>query len=411
ISLFAGFYPAAVMSSFQPVAALKKQFNPSFNKLNINYLRKGLIVFQFTVALVLITGTYIIGEQIQFILNKDLGFAQEAIVYSKTPWQKGEEKSYQFYQALQTIPAIEASSMHLATPSGDNRSVNLFDIPNNEELKKQLVYQKFIDEHYLDLFEIELLAGRNVMPSDSLNQIVVNEQLARQMGYSDAADALNQTIKTDDESYPIVGVVKDFHHKNLQVAIEPLLLRYAGFKNYVSYKFQPQTDGATIEKTIAEIAAIWQNIYPEIPYDFSFYDESVAQMYETERQTAKLMQTATFVAVLISCLGLFGLVSFMVVQRTREIGIRKVLGASVANIVGLLSKDFLWLVGIAIFIGTPIAYWLGQRWLADYAYAIEVEWWMFGLTAALAIGIAFLTVSTQSLRAALINPVDSLKEE
>lgn len=411
VSLLAGAYPAAILSSFKPVAAMKQQLNTSFNQLNINWLRKGLIIFQFAVTFILIAGTYIVSEQIQFILHKDLGFAKDAIVYTRTPWQKSAEQKLQFKQALEKLPAIEQISLHYTPPTADANSANFYKFPHNGELTEQLIFRKFIDENYLDLYEIELLAGRNVIPRDSSNEIIINETLAQMMGFSEAVQALNRTLSNDGETYPIVGVVKDFHHKNLQTAIEPLLFSYNGFKNFLSYKFNPQTEGATIEKTITQLATTWNNIYPETPFNYTFYDESIAKMYDTERRTAKLMQTATLIAILISCLGLFGLVSFMVTQRTREIGIRKVLGASVTDIVGLLAKDFLWLVGIAIVIGIPVAYWCGQRWLADYAYAQGLSWWIFGLTALISVGVAFFTVSLQSLRAALINPVDSLKEE
>lgn len=411
VSLLAGLYPATVLSAYQPVVALKKQIKTSHNKLNINFLRKGLIVFQFTITLILITGTYLLSEQIHYILNKDLGFAQEAIIYTQMPWQKGEEKIAQFHHVLQQIPAIQQTSGHYAPPTSDNMNVNFYNLPREDELVEQKVYRKMIDESYIDLYELTLLAGRNVMPSDSSNQFIINQTLAQVMGYENPNDALNQTFSNEDETCIVIGVVEDFHHQTLQEAINPLIMTYDDFPDYLSYKFQPNTDGATIEKTLAQLATNWHNIYPEISFDYTFYDDFIAQQYDTERRTAKLLQTATFIAILISCLGLFGLVSFMVVQRTREIGVRKVLGASVTNIVGLLSKDFLWLVGIAILIGTPISYWLGQKWLADYAYAIEMKWWMFGLTAAVAIGIAFMTVSVQSIKAALVNPVESLKEE
>lgn len=411
VSILAGLYPAFISASFQPVNAIKGQISQHSRYLNNNYLRRGLIVFQFAVALVLITTTFIIGKQLQFIQQKDLGFDQEAILYSKTPWQKGAEKKLQFKKALAERPSIQQISVHHTPPVSDATSANFYDFPLNGELQETVVFRKSIDEHYLDLYDIELLAGRTVTPTDSLNEIVVNERLLYEMQISEPTEALGKHLIEDNEKYVIIGVVKDFHHQDLHHKIAPLLLTYGSYNSFISYKFHAQTDNETIEKTLQSLAQTWNTIYPETPFDYHFYDESIAQLYQTERRTAKLLQTATLVAILISCMGLFGLVSFTVARRHREIGIRKVLGASVADIVSLLSKDFVVLVLIAIMIGAPLAYYAVLQWLTDFAYRIELQWWMFVVTGAAALGLAFLTVGVQSMQAALTNPVETLRDE
>lgn len=413
VSLLSGGYPAFVLSSFLPVIALKNQTASERGAWSTNWIRKGLIVVQFTISLILIAGTLIIGRQIDFFLNKDLGFDQDAIVYFYTPWQQTADKRAVLKNELSRIPNIEMISQHESPPAQNGWSSSVFKYQKNDETQELNVHRKYGDENFTKLYNIELVAGRNLMPADSLREFLVNETMTKKMGFSNAEAAIGQNIILDENvHYPIVGVVKDFHHLTLKSKIEPLAIAINNSARCFSLKLATTDKGISdLKATMDKVAAIWKNIYPDDEFNYNFFDESIAKFYEAEQRTSKLMKTATGIAIFISCIGLFGLVSFTVVQRTKEIGIRKILGASVTNIVALLSRDFVQLVLLAVLIGSPIAWKLADGWLQDFAYRIEIKWWMFALAGVVAVGVALFTVSFQAIRAATANPVESLRDE
>jgi len=413
VSLLSGFYPAFVLSGFRPVLALKNQTVRAARGNSSALIRRGLIVFQFTVALVLIAGTFIIGRQINYMLNKDLGFDKEAIVYFYIPWRAPKESKQLLHNELEKQPEVQMISRHQSPPAANSYSTSSYKFDANGEQIEQSLHRKDMDENYLDLYGIELVAGRELLPSDTIREYIVNEKLVKIMGLNSAEEAIGKRLaQGEDAGFPIVGVVKDFHHQSLKEEIAPVVMGMNNNANCFSLKLNTAgKSGADIQRTLTQLEKTWNTIYTDYNFEYHFFDETIAKFYETERRIAKLMQTATGIVIFISCIGLFGLVSFSVVRRTREIGIRKVLGASVASIVGLLSKDFIKLVLIAVLIGSPIAWLLAQEWLSDFAYRIEVQWWMFVVTGILAIAIAFLTVSFQSIKAALANPVESLRNE
>lgn len=407
VSVLAGFYPAFVLSSFLPVVALKQRIINSKGGDSNNWLRKVLIVVQFSVSLVLITGTLIIGQQIHYWLNKDLGFDQEAIVHFRTSWKYPPEKKQLLVAELYQLPAIEQISLHSSPPSQEGFMGSNFEFEVNGAMETHHIYRKIIDENYLDLYGIDLVAGRSVQPSDTVREFVINEQMVELMGLTTAEEAIGKTLQWGESRYPIVGVTKNFHHQDLRQSITPLVMNAHQRTFALSLKLKT----LEAQQTMESVAEIWKEIYPEASFSYQFFDEAIANFYETEQRIAKLMQTATGIVIFISCIGLFGLVSFAVARRTREIGIRKVLGASVSSIVALLSKDFIQLVFLAFLIAAPIAYYLMHQWLQDFAYRIELRWWVFALAGLMAVGIALLTVSFQSVKAALADPVESLRSE
>lgn len=407
VSLLSGFYPAFVLSSFRPIMALKKQSNNNTSGNNNAWLRKTLIVVQFCFSLILITSTLIIGQQVNYLFDKDLGFEKDAIVYFRIPWSEEASKKQLLKEELQRLPEIAQISLQNAPPAINGMSGSTFELEVQNERQSHHLSRKVFDPNYLDLYSIELVAGRNLQHSDTLREFLINEKLVNFMGLQNPEEAIGKMVTWGEKSYPIVGVTKDFHHVNLKYELEPLIMNMDSYTFSMALKLGTQN----MSQAMQQVEQIWASIYPNHSFNYRFYDETIAKFYETEQRTSKLLSTATGVAIFISCIGLFGLVSFSVARRTREIGIRKVLGASIPNIVALLSKDFILLVFIAILIGSPIAWYLAQNWLSDFAYRIDLQWWMFALAGLAAIVLAFLTISFQSVRAALANPVESLRNE
>ena len=411
VCLVAGAYPAFVLSAFRPVRALKDQVIRTGTSGGSVNLRKGLVVFQFVIAQVLIFGTLTIGQQIQYMLNKDMGFEQDAIVYLDTPWRDTTERKHVLLEELKRLPEVQAISNHSALPAEAGYSTSVMKFMKEGEEVTHNVHRKFGDTAFIHLFAIELVAGRNFRQSDTLREVLINETYLRELGFEDPNAVLGQTIEIGPKKAPIVGVVADFHIQPLYEPIHPTALG-AQEGNTISMKLR--TKGEDVEDFSAVLAKIenqWKALYPEEPFNYRFVDEDIAKFYKREQETAQLVNAATYIAIFICCLGLFGLISFTTTQRTKEIGIRKILGATVMQLMAILTKSFLWLVVIALLIASPIAWYASRRWLEGYAYPIDIEWWQFALVGLVGIGIAILTVSFHSFRAATANPVESLRQE
>ncbi|RRB07945.1 ABC transporter permease [Larkinella rosea] len=406
-ALLAGFYPSLVLSSYLPALTLKGQ--SALKGGSRGYLRKSLIVFQFTVSLIFIIGTLIVERQLSYIRNKDLGFSTDAIIEV----QSGRVgKTDLLMEKFKNLAGVERVSKQWFPPMGMAYMMTKMKYHGKKEIELD-VSAKVGDENFIPLYNLRMLAGRNYLKTDSLRELVINESFARRLGFQKPADAVNKLLEFDGKKYPIVGLVADFHEQSFHSRIDPAFIGYLPrqARNIgVKLAVKGQQVG-NLKEVLASIEREWKTVHPDKKFAYEFLDDRIASLYEKEQKTSRLVNTATAIAILISCMGLFGLATFTAEQRTKEISVRKVLGASVASIVALLSKDFLKLVLLALLLAAPVAWWAMSEWLNGFAYKVDIEWWIFALAGLLAVGIALLTISFQSIRAALTNPVKSLRSE
>lgn len=416
IGLLASAYPAFVLSSYRPVLALKNQVVQGIGQSRTAVLRKVLIVFQFTFAQALILGTIMIGWQIRYMLNKDLGFKKDAVIYIETPWWEKWEKTLLLKNEIASIAEVSDLSLSQSPPSsnGWSTSVVSFRKKNGEDIKLN-AYRKHGDTNYINFYGIQLLAGRNLYESDTIREVLINETMLKNLGFNSPEEALGEHLQFDSQQkqIPIVGVVKDFHTRSLHNPLNPVIMANAlrDF-NCINIRFHTaHRTGEALQAGLEKLEAAWKKIYPDNPFGYTFLDDTIQRYYQAEQRTAKLARTAMGMAIFISCLGLFGLASHTTTQRGKEIGIRKVLGASVRQIVLLLTRDFIVLVLIGFVIAAPIAWILIEQWLEKFTYRTGLSAWMFVATALIAILIAFVTVSYKTVTAARRNPSDSLRNE
>jgi len=404
VGILAGFYPSIVMAQFSPATTLKNTLtNRQSGGLR---LRWGLIIFQFALSQILIICTIVVVNQMHYFNTTALGFTKESIVTVDLPESEAGKLQTLRNTTVQHT-AIEAVSFSLNAPSATiNKGWTGYTHENRPD-EEQMTEIKFIDNSYLKLYDIPLLAGRNIREGDTAH-VLVNEVFLRESGVENLEDALGTTVEFNGTEASIVGVIKNFHSLSLQSRIPPLMMIYApDFFQKASFK----VNVAQASEAIAHIEQQWKETFPEYYFTYQFLDDDLATWYEKEQRTSRLLTLFAGIAIFIGCLGLYGLISFVTAQRTKEMGIRKVLGATVYRIVFLFTKDLVLLVGIAFFIAAPLGYYLMQQWLADFTYSIDLSWWMFGVAALVGLLIALFTVSFKSIRAALANPVDSLRNE
>lgn len=409
VTLLAGLYPAFILSSYQPALALKNVSAVSPSTTRSAALRQVLTVFQFTVAQILVIATVVMALQLDFMVNKELGFAREGIVNVHTPWMGTVAQREVFRNELEKIPGIERVSLQNQAPSAPGYNSRVMDFDNGQEVVKHNVLVKWADTSYVDLYSITLLAGRNFVPQDEPGECIINETYMRQLGFANPHDALGKVV---GEKYTIVGVAADFHARSLHHAIEPTAVYYSLKGSSVGIKLP--VDGRRLrdmKETIDQIGAAFKTVYPDATFEYAFLDDAIRRFYENEQRTGKLARAATGVAILVSCLGLFGLSTFTVIQRTKEIGIRKVLGATVSSILILLSRDFMKLVILAFLLAAPLAWYVSEWWLKDFVYKMSLSVWIFPACAAFSVLIAFATIGFRALRAAAANPVETLRYE
>ncbi len=413
VGILAGLYPALYLSSFKPITALTGNLWVMPGRQS---LRSYLVVFQFSLSVILIIGTLLINQQMQYIQTKNLGFNKEQVVIINTA-QSTEQEVTTFKNEVLRSPAIKTGTVSGFLPVTSNRWNDMW-YPEKETDQKQSVgMQEWqVDPDYITTLGMQLMKGRNFTAGRITDKqgVIINESAAKRFGYQ---NPIGKSIhKTGGEQLTIIGVVKDFHYESLRTTIEPVGLvldatvlggHVEPYLSDVSFRLNT-TDVAS---ALATIEKTWKQTAPDRPFTYSFLSENFDAMYRSEQRIEQLFMSFAAVAILIACLGLFGLSTFAAEQRQKEIGVRKVLGASVIGIVTLLSKDFLKPVLIAIIIASPIAWWAIHAWLQDFAYKVNIAWWVFAGAGGLAMGIALLTISFQSIKTALMNPVNALRSE
>lgn len=416
VSLVAGFYPALVLSNYKPVLVLKNQAYTSINKTRNAWLRKSLTITQFIIAQFFIMATILVSKQVYYALHKDLGFKKDAIVFITTPFKGNTDVKKQFFaDKMRTLSQVELVSIGEAPPSsGNTRSTEVTYKDGKKEIKSDLQL-KMGDENYIKVYRIKLLAGRNLRVGDTTKQLLINNTYAKILGFKNPQAAIGKFIEWDKKQAEIIGVTGDFYQKSLHAPIKPSAIIYhpgTYNNNIIHIALKPQTTNGNEWKTaITTMGKIWQDVYPDNDFTYSFYDESIAKFYESEQHTSKLLTWATGLSILISCLGLLGLAMFTTNLRTKEIGVRKVLGATVAQIVTLLSTELVLLVILAFVIVTPLAWLAMNKWMQNFADKTTISWWIFALSGLGMLLTAFLTLSFQTIKAAIANPVKSLRSE
>ncbi|MEO3408476.1 ABC transporter permease [Mucilaginibacter sp. CAU 1740] len=409
IGLCAGLYPALVLSNFKPVTILKGRFSKSSKGI---LLRKGLVVTQFTISIVLIIGTIVVYNQLSFMRNQSLGFQKNQMLTIDFSGDSAIQSRQDIIKnELKKIPNVLGATASGAIP-GFGNSVAYSEIQNQAGAMQQMNMNMYdVDYDFISQFEMKLAAGRifsQAFGTDTTKAIVINEASAKSLGYRNPADAVGRNYSQWGRTGKIIGVLKDFHFQSLQETVKPLNMR---INLRGTGAFTLKVAATNVPATISALQAKWKELAPERPFNYVFVDETFNKQYASEVTFGNLFVNFAVLAIFISCLGLLGLASYSTIQRTREIGIRKVLGASVSGIVNMLSKEFLILVLISALIAFPIAWFAMHSWLQDFAYRITISWWIFVFAGVLALVIAFTTVSFQAIKAALTNPVKSLRSE
>ncbi|MEN0053238.1 MAG: ABC transporter permease [Mucilaginibacter sp.] len=410
VSFISGFYPALVLSGFKPVIVLKGDGLGTDQKKGVLF-RRGLVVFQFVIAQVLIIGTLVVTSQMDYFRNTDMGFRKDAVIYASFPTDSLSRTKIDYLRnELLKVPGIQKVGMSMFSPSSDGGgwATDLRKESNKTDKSDMIVNIKLTDPDFFNVYDMQMAAGRSYFSADTMREAVVNETLVKNLGIGNAKDAIGQRININGKILPIVGVVKDFHSNSLRDAIGPLV--FSTMKK--GYRMASmQIDLSKTKSITADLEKIWGKSFPEYTFEYSFMDQTVANFYKQENQLSQLYKIFSGIAIFISCLGLYGLIAFMAVQRKKEIGIRKVLGAPVKDILVLLSKEFTLLIIVAFLVAAPIAWYFMHQWLQAYTFHIAISIWFFAITMLSSIFIAWLTVGYTAIKAALANPVKSLRTE
>lgn len=417
MTFFSGFYPALVLTKFKPVTVLKNQVSTDNTQSRKAWLRKTLTVTQFVIAQFLVIATIVVSKQINFSLNKDMGFKKDAIVTFRTRWDfysgKEDNRRFTLLEKLKAIPGIEKVALGSTAPAHQGASSTTMKVNNGKKDIEMMVETISADPEYFDIYKMKLKAGKWLAKSDTTREYLINETFCRQLGFTDPNEAVGKFVDRGNKRFPIAGVVADFNTKSTHSAIGPLAFAGNSKNSYqVNLALKPQ-DGApglwkeTLEKAGKEFKAL----YPDDDFNYEFFDATIAAFYKKEQDISRLLNWAAGLCIFISSLGLLGLVIYTTNTRIKEIGVRKVLGASAIQIVSLLSKDLVSLVLIAFVIASPIAWFSINRWLQNFVYRTAISWWVFAVCGASMLLLAIVVLSVRTIKAALENPVKSLRTE
>jgi putative ABC transport system permease protein len=414
LSVLSGFYPALLLSSYKPVWTIKNQSAKGSGAGRNVRLRKVLSVSQFVIAQVFIIVTVLVSRQIRYSLDKDLGFKKDAVVFFEpNPDRVVKSNTEALVEKIKTISGIEMVSRSYGPPSYRGGWTTVANLAGNGNEKSISVSVKLGDPDYINLYKIKLLAGNNLIATDTIKALLINETLLHALGFKDPDEAVGKTLDWNEMKTPIAGVVADFHEKSMHEIIKPLIItHWAAHEGVINIALPPQAPGSNTWKTaLDKIGKAWKEVYPDDDIEIEFLDQQIAKFYEADQHISSLLLWASGLSIFISCLGLLGLIIYITNQRTKEIGIRKVIGASVAQIITLLSKDFLQLVVIAFGIAVPIAWYSSHKWLENFAYHTALSWWIFLAGGMVMLFMALLILVLRTLKVATANPVKSLRTE
>jgi putative ABC transport system permease protein len=413
VTISAGLYPALLISRFNPLTAIKNRF--AAGRVAGISLRKTLVVFQFTATQVLAVATFIVVAQMDFFRNVDMGFDRNAAVVTIRLSNNDQASLSSFESELRRLPFVENVAKSFTLPSGVDRNRNSRNIgkPEANDVQDFQNYEySAIDENFLDLYGIRLIAGRNLTPADSSKNMLVNETLMKNLGYTNPQEIVGEELKLGgDGMVHVVGVINDYYGNSLKERVDNIALDASPDRyRQVSVRLNLAA-GQNMTEVLTRLEQTWKSIYPEHVFQFRFLDDNIAMFYEQELKYSRLFQAFSTMFVLIGCLGLYGLITFVANRKGKEIAVRKTLGASVANIIVMFSREYIVLITVSFALAVPIAWYGVKEWLMNFENHIDVQWWLFAAPGAIVLAIALAVVSMKSFNAAIANPVDKLRNE
>jgi putative ABC transport system permease protein len=410
VSFLAGLYPALILSGYKPVAVLKSQSVFNTGETRHAWIRKTLTVSQFVIAQFFIIATIMVSKQINYSVTSDMGFQKDGIITFNIPRDTVATHGQQLLNAINNLPEVALASTGFLSPADMGVAFTNVTYAPKKDLNANIQI-RWGDPNYLEVYKIKLLAGRNVLPSDKMKEFIINSTYAKLLGFQKPEDALGEQLNFNGNNLPIVGVIQDFHDLSTHAPISAVV--FAGNTGSTFHiRLKPYTAGGNEwHNGISKIEKAYKEIYPGEIFEYKFFDETIASLYAGEQRIATLLKWATGLTIVISCLGLLGLVMYTINTRTKEIGVRKILGASVTDIVIVLSRNFMRLIGIAFIIGASLAWWAMHAYLQNYAYRTSLSWWVFVASGAFMFLLALITLSAQTIKAAVVNPVKSLRTD